>query len=100
MDSRYFEFYLFLILALLAEILGTIGGFGSSLFFVSLSQFFFDFQTVLALTGLLHVFSNIAKVVLFRKTINWKLVLWLGVSSTLLAIGGSYLTTLLDLQYA
>jgi len=99
-DSKYSEFFLFLILALLAEILGTIGGFGSSLFFVSISQFFFNFKTVLALTGLLHVFSNVAKVVLFRKTIDWKLVLWLGVSSTLLAIAGSYLTTVLDLQYA
>jgi uncharacterized membrane protein YfcA len=73
---------------LLSEILGTLGGFGSSLFFVSLSQFFFDFQTVLALTGLLHVFSNVAKIILFRKTIDWKLVLWLGVASTLFAIGG------------
>lgn len=99
-DSKYSEFFLFFILTLLAEILGTIGGFGSSLFFVSISQFFFNFQTLLALTGLLHVFSNVAKVVLFRKTIDWKLVLWLGVSSTLLAIGGSYLTTLIDLQYA
>ena len=86
-ESNYSELFLFFILTLLAEILGTIGGFGSSLFFVSLSQFFFNFKTILALTGMLHVFSNIAKVVLFRKTIDWKLVLWLGVSSTLLAIG-------------
>ena len=99
-DSNYSELILFFILALLAEILGTIGGFGSSLFFVSLAQFFFNFKTVLALTGLLHVFSNVAKVIFFRKSIDWKLVLWLGVSSTLLAIGGSYLTTLVDLQYA
>lgn len=99
-ESNYSELFLFFILALLAEILGTIGGFGSSLFFVSLSQFFFNFQTVLALTGLLHVFSNVAKVILFRKTIDWKLVLWLGISSTLLAIGGSYLTTIVDLHYA
>lgn len=99
-ESNYSEILLFFILTLIAEILGTIGGFGSSLFFVSLSQFFFSFQTVLALTGLLHVFSNVAKVILFRKSIDWKLVLWLGISSTLLAIGGSYLTTIVDLQYA
>lgn len=99
-DSNYFDFFIFFLVTLLAEILGTIGGFGSSLFFVSLSQFFFNFKTVLALTGLLHVFSNVAKVILFRKTIDWKLVLWLGISSTLLAIGGSYLTTIIDLQYA
>ncbi len=99
-DSNYFNFFLFFLLTLVAEILGTLGGFGSSLFFVSLSQFFFDFQTVLALTGLLHIFSNTAKIFLFRKTIDWKLVLWLGVSSMVLAIIGSYLTTIIDFQYA
>ncbi|HEU5289162.1 MAG TPA: sulfite exporter TauE/SafE family protein [Cyclobacteriaceae bacterium] len=99
-ETNYSGLFLFFILTLLSEILGTIGGFGSSLFFVSLSQFFFGFQTVLALTGMLHVFSNVAKIILFRKTIDWKLVLWLGVSSTVLALAGSLLTTIANLQYA
>jgi len=98
-DTNYFEFFLFFFLTLIAEILGTIGGFGSSLFFVPLGQFFFDFQTVLALTGLLHVFSNTSKIVLFRKTIDWKIVLWLGVTSILFAIGGALLTNVVDFQY-
>ncbi|MCI0751383.1 MAG: sulfite exporter TauE/SafE family protein [Flammeovirgaceae bacterium] len=89
----------FFLLTLLAEVLGTIGGFGSSLFFVSLGQFFFDFQTVLALTGLLHIFSNTSKIVLFRKHIDWKLTLWIGLSSVLMAIAGAFLTRALDLDY-
>jgi hypothetical protein len=64
---------LFLILTLIAELVGTVGGFDSSVFFVSIGQFFFDFQTVLALTGLLHIFSNTAKLMLFRKSIGWKI---------------------------
>lgn len=99
-DRNYASLILFFILTLVAEILGTVGGFGSSLFFVSLSQFFYDFKTVLALTGLLHVFSNLAKLFLFRKTIDWKLVLWLGVSSVVFAIAGSLLTTIVQFQYA
>lgn len=94
------SFVLFFLVTLLAEILGTIGGFGSSLFFVSLAQFLFDFQTVLALTGLLHIFSNTAKLVLFRKTIDWRLVLWVGVSSIALAIIGAYITKLVSFTYA
>jgi len=86
----------FFLLTLLAEIIGTIGGFGSSVFFVSLGQFFFDFQTVLALTGLLHIFSNSAKLILFRKSIDWKLTLWIGVTSVLLAILGAYLGKSVD----
>lgn len=97
--SNFIELALFFLLTLLAEILGTIGGFGSSLFFVPLGQFFFDFQTVLALTGLLHVFSNTSKIYLFRKTIDWKIVLWLGVTSILFAIVGAVLTKVVDFQY-
>lgn len=97
---RLFEMLLFFLLALLAEIVGTLGGFGSSIFFVSATQFFFDFQTVLALTGLLHISSNTSKVLLFRKDIDWKLVLWMGVPSILLAIAGAYLNSIVDLTYA
>ena len=98
--SAGWTLFLFFILTLLAEILGTIGGFGSSLFFVSLAQFFYDFQTVLALTGLLHIFSNTAKLLLFRKTIQWKLVLTIGISSVVLSIAGAWLTHLVSFFYA
>jgi uncharacterized protein len=94
------HFLLFFLLTLLAEVLGTLGGFGSSVFFVSLGQFFFDFQTILALTGMLHIFSNSAKLLLFRKTIDWKLTLWLGVTSIVLAILGAWLTSRVDFEYA
>jgi uncharacterized protein len=91
---------LFLVLTLLAEIVGTIGGFGSSIFFVPIAQFFFDFQTVLALTGLLHIFSNTAKLILFRKSIDWKITAWLGITSVVLAIVGAYATRYMDFAYA
>lgn len=91
---------LFFLITLVAEILGTLGGFGSSLFFVSLAQFLYDFQTVLAFTGLLHIFSNSAKLILFRKNIDWRLVLWLGVSSIALAIVGAYVTRVVSFSYA
>ncbi len=94
------EILIFFLITLIAEVLGTIGGFGSSLFFVSIAQFFYDFQTVLVLTGLLHVFSNIAKLVFFRQTINWRLVLWLGVTSVLFAIAGAYLIRHVEFRYA
>ena len=94
------ELLLFFLLTLLAEILGTIGGFGSSVFFVSLGQFFYSFQTVLALTGILHVFSNTSKIYLFRKSIDWKLVLSIGIASIIFAIGGALLTKVLSFAYA
>lgn len=98
--TDFVEPLVFFLLTIIAEILGTIGGFGSSLFFVPLGQFFYDFQTVLALTGLLHVFSNTSKIILFRKTIDWKIVLWLGVTSLLFAVAGALLTNVVSFSYA
>jgi len=91
--------FLFLVILLLSEILGTVGGFGSSVLFVPLAQFFFDFQTVLALTGLLHVFSNTAKLVFFYKTINWKLVAWLGIGGVAFVLVGAWLTQVVSFTY-
>lgn len=88
--------FLFLILAVIAEIIGTIGGFGSSVFFVPLANFFFDFQTVLGLTALFHVFSNISKITLFRKGLDKKLLLSIGIPSVVFVIIGGILTQFLD----
>jgi uncharacterized membrane protein YfcA len=84
------EGLLFFSLALLAEILGTIGGFGSSLFFIPIASFFFDFQTVLGITGLFHVFSNLTKIGLFRQGVDYKVVLWIGIPSVIAVILGSF----------
>lgn len=94
------KYLLFLLITLLAEILGTIGGFGSSIFMVSISQFFFSFHTVLAITGLMHVFSNGSKMWLFRKHINWKTSLLLGIPGVALVLLGAWITTIIRLTWA
>lgn len=82
----------FILLALLAEVLGTIGGFGSSLFFVPIAGFFFDFHSVLGITALFHLSSNISKIALFRKGFNRKLIITIGIPAVLFVILGSYLS--------
>jgi len=84
--------YLFLLLALLTEILGTIGGFGSSVFFVPLGNFYFDFYSVLGLTAVFHVSSNLSKIVLFKKGLDRRLLLYIGVPSVLFVILGGFLS--------
>lgn len=88
--------YLFLFFALIAEVIGTIGGFGSSVFFVPISSFFFDFQTVLGLTAIFHLSSNLSKIALFRKGLDKKLLLYIGVPSVLFVILGGILSNYLD----
>lgn len=83
---------LFVLLALLAEILGTIGGFGSSMFFVPIAGYFFDFHSVLGITALFHLSSNVSKIALFRKGFDKRLVLTIGIPSVLFVIAGAYLS--------
>ena len=91
--------FLFFVLALLSEIIGTLAGFGSSVFFVPLAGLFFDFREVLALTSILHVFSNLAKLLLFGRHVRWRLLLLLAVPSVILVVLGAYLSTKLQFKF-
>lgn len=84
--------YIFLLLALLAEIIGTIGGFGSSVFFVPLGNFYFDFYSVLGLTAIFHLSSNLSKIVLFKKGLNKFLLIYIGLPSVIFVILGGMLS--------
>jgi uncharacterized protein len=86
------KYWLFLLLALIAEIIGTVSGFGSSILFVPLATLFFDFKHVLGITAVFHVFSNLAKILLFRKGIDKNIVLKLGVPAVIFVIIGALLT--------
>jgi len=81
------------LLGLLSEIVGTISGFGSSILFVPIASFFFDFKTVLGVTAVFHVFSNLSKIVLFKKGINRRIAFRLGIPAVLCVIIGAWLTT-------
>jgi uncharacterized membrane protein YfcA len=84
--------YLFILLALLAEIAGTVGGFGSSLFFVPIASYFLDFHSVLGITALFHVSSNLSKIAFFRKGVNVMLIIYLGIPAVLFVLAGAWLT--------
>jgi uncharacterized membrane protein YfcA len=89
------KYYLFLLLAFISEVLGTVTGFGSSILFVPVASLFFDFKTVLGITAVFHVFSNLSKIFLFRKGIDKKIVLKLGLPAVIFVVIGAYLTTFL-----
>lgn len=84
--------FVFLILALIAEIIGTIGGFGSSVFFVPLGNFYFDFHSVLGLTAIFHLSSNLSKIFLFNKGLNKRLLLNIGAPAVAFVIVGGIIS--------
>jgi uncharacterized membrane protein YfcA len=91
--------YIFLILALVAEIIGTVGGFGSSVFFVPLGNFYFDFYSVLGLTAIFHLSSNLSKILLFKKGLDKRLLIYIGIPSVLFVIIGGMASKLLDTYF-
>lgn len=91
-----YSFWLFALFLLLAEVLGTIGGFGSSMLVMPLASWFLPFDQALGLTALFHVFSNGAKMLLFRQGISWKLLLWLGLPAVVFVIIGAQLTVTIN----
>lgn len=83
----------FLVLLLLAEVLGTVGGFGSSMLVMPLMGWYLPFDQALGLTAVFHVFSNAAKMLLFRKGMSWRLLLVMGVPAIIGVVIGARLTT-------
>ena len=82
---------LFFILAFVAEVIGTIAGFGSSTIFLPLALFFVDFKTALILVAFFHIFGNIVRITFFRHGFDKKLILIFGVPSVILTILGAIL---------
>ncbi len=91
---------IFFILVFITEILGTLSGFGSSVLLMPLAGMFFDFKTTLTLTSILHIFSTSAQIFMFRKEINWPLLIKIGIPSTIFVLIGAYLNDKVNLKYA
>jgi uncharacterized protein len=91
--------FIFLLLALVAEIIGTIGGFGSSVFFVPIGNFYFDFYSVLGLTAIFHLSSNLSKIFLFKKGLDKKLLVNIGIPSIVFVILGGFLSKSINSIY-
>ena len=89
----------FFFLALLAEIAGTVGGFGSSMFFVPIAGYFFDFHSVLGITAIFHLSSNLSKIYFFRKGFDKKLLIKLGIPAVIMVLIGARLSNYIDPIY-
>ncbi|MFN8286635.1 MAG: sulfite exporter TauE/SafE family protein [Chitinophagales bacterium] len=93
------QLIIFTILALVAEVLGTIGGFGSSLFFVPVASYFLDFHSVLGITALFHVMSNLTKIGMFRKGYDKNLMYSMGIPAVVCVVGGAVASKYLPSNY-
>ncbi|GGH15181.1 sulfite exporter TauE/SafE family protein [Pedobacter zeae] len=89
------KYWLFYLLALVAEVIGTLSGFGSSILFIPIASLFFDFKLVLGITAIFHIFSNLSKIYLFKNGINKRIALKMGIPAVIAVIVGALITDFL-----
>jgi uncharacterized membrane protein YfcA len=85
------EEIIFFISALIAEIIGTMAGFGSSTIFLPLALMFVDFKTAIILVAIFHLFGNLSRIIFFRQGFDKRIILQFGVPSVLLSLLGAFL---------
>ena len=89
------EIFLFLVFAFLAEVVGTLAGFGSSMILVPLTAFFVDVKTTIAVVGLFHFFGQVVDLFLWGRYINWRITaLFAGLGVVFSFLGAALITIL------
>jgi hypothetical protein len=83
--------FVFFVVAFIAEVVGTIAGFGSSTIALPLSLLFFDFKTALVLVAFLHIFGNIGRVGFFRYGLDKNILIKFGLASVVFSVIGALL---------
>jgi hypothetical protein len=82
---------LFFVISFLAEIVGTMAGFGSSTIYLPFASYFVDFKTALVLVAIFHLFGNISRITFFRHGLDKRVLLLFGLPSFLLSLVGATL---------
>jgi uncharacterized protein len=89
------ETILFFISALIAEIIGTMAGFGSSTIFLPLALLFVDFKTAIILVAIFHLFGNLSRIIFFRQGFDKRIILQFGVPSIFFSLLGALMIGIL-----
>lgn len=84
---------LFLIfITIIGSFVGTLTGFGTATIMIPAMLFLFPYTETLIFSGIIHWFSNLWRLLLFKKGFNMKIFLSFGVISFVTSIFGAYLT--------
>jgi len=79
------------VVAFLASLLTFFSGFGLGTLLLPVFALFFDLETAIALTAIIHFLNNVFKFFLVYKKINARIVLSFGLPSLLFAFAGAWL---------
>lgn len=86
------------ILTIAAAIVGTLTGFGSSTIMLPVMILFFPLPQALLFVGIIHWFNDIWKIILFKKSVHWKLLLGFGIPGIITSFLGASLAITIPAQ--
>ena len=92
------ENVLFLIISYLAAVAATLAGFGSSTLLIPVAIHFMDIKTAVFIVAIFHLFNNLFKIRIFKKSIDFKTFLLFGFPSIILAFTGAMLISYLPVN--
>lgn len=86
------QLILLTLLTFVASGVGTLSGFGTSTIMVPVLMLFFPLSITLLFVGIIHLFGDLWKMLLFRKGLHWRLILGFGIPGVLLSYVGASLS--------
>lgn len=87
---------LFLVWAFVAEVIGTMAGFGAATVLTPIASFFLDIKTAVAVVACFHLFGNASRLLFFGRHIQWSIVGRFGVVGVALSFVGAHLAAWLS----
>ena len=85
----------FLLAAFVAEVIGTMAGFGSATILTPIAALFVDVKTAIALVACFHLFGNASRLIFFGRRVDWKIWAQFGITGVLCSFLGAHVTALL-----
>ncbi len=90
---------IFFFVAFLAEIIGTMAGFGSSTILMPFALFIFDFRTTLTLVAFFHLSGSAGRIIFFHKSINTRLLVLFGIPGVIFTFIGAILVRYISSEF-
>ena len=86
------SWWLFLAGAFLAEVIGTMAGFGAATVLTPIAALFLDMKTAIAVVACFHLFGNASRLVFFGRHLRWRIWWQFGLTGILFSLIGAKVT--------
>jgi len=78
--------------AFLAQVMGSMAGFGAATILTPVAVLFMDIKPAIALVAIYHLFANISRIHVFRGNIKWAIVWRFGITAVGMSLVGALLS--------